>query len=658
MDAGTATTANLTGLGTPGLATTYHWQVRASNDIGPTYANSGAEFTFQVGALPGTFSLNAPANGATNQLLAPSLSWGTSAGSTSYSYCYSTTSTDCSNSGVGGTWTVHASPVTLPTLLEGTTYYWNAKADNTYGTTYGSATPRSFTTGSMPTAFNKSTPSNGAIDQLVQPQLTWSASTNAASYDYCVSLTNNTCATWVSAGTNTSVTLPSALTGGTTYYWQVRANSGAGTVYADGGTPTSVYYSFTTGTPPGAFNHSAPANSATALATRGTTLTWTASAGATSYDYCYVTGPNCNSGPWINVGNTTSVVLDNLTSNKTYHWQVRATNGFGTSYAEGAIATVWQFKTATAAVPGAPKKSTPANGAAGQATSLNLTWTAGTGTTTAYQYCYTTTYNGCTNTTGPWQGNGTATTVAISSLSQSTTYYWQVRAQNAIGTVYADDVNYDWSFTTTGPTSPFGKATLTDGTTNAALMPTLTWGASTNAATYDYCVSLTNNSCTTWTTGVTGTSVTLATALLPNTTYYWQVRAVGGTTTYADGGSDTSGYWSFTTATFVKIAPANNATNVCDTGSCAGPNPGTRAVNLTWSADPGATAYFYCIDTTAAACGTGGSGTWVNVGTSTTFQVTLAKNLQYYWHVRATDGSGTTYTDGADSSVYTFKTKG
>jgi YD repeat-containing protein len=77
----------------------------------------------------------------------------------------------------------------------------------------------------------------------------------------------------------------------------------------------------------GAFNKSSPANGAD-LYTPSVTLTWTTSAGATSYEYCLSSSGVCL-GTWQNVGNATSATVT-LASGATYHWQVRARNDEGT----------------------------------------------------------------------------------------------------------------------------------------------------------------------------------------------------------------------------------------------------------------------------------------------------------------------------------------
>jgi hypothetical protein len=61
-------------------------------------------------------------------------------------------------------------------------------------------------------------------------------------------------------------------------------------------------------------------------------LSWEASNGASSYEYCLYTinsgdcNPNKKPSPWISTGTSTSVTLVNLLPSITYHWQVRARN--------------------------------------------------------------------------------------------------------------------------------------------------------------------------------------------------------------------------------------------------------------------------------------------------------------------------------------------
>jgi serine protease len=94
-----------------------------------------------------------------------------------------------------------------------------------------------------------------------------------------------------------------------------------------------------------------------------------------------------------------------------------------------------------------------------------------------------------------------------------------------------------------GPAAPgaFSKTAPKNGARNLAATVSLSWGASSDAASYEWCVSKANGSCSSW----TGTTTRSASATLARkTTYYWQVRAVNATATT---NANTGTWWSFKT---------------------------------------------------------------------------------------------------------------
>ena len=633
---GANTSAGLSGL-TNGA--TYYWQVRASNAGGITYAQgaSAAFWSFSTGSAPVAFAKSSPADDATGQALTPTVSWGASSGATSYEYCYDTTN---DNACSGWTSVGANTSVGLSGLTAGTTYYWQARANNGAGVTYANgaaASYWSFTTIALPGTFGKSSPANGATGQPLNPTLSWGASAGAANYDYCYDTTNdNACSNWIGAGASTSVGL-SGLTAGIKYYWQVRAVNGGGTAYANGA--VTAFWSFTTGTLPGALAKSSPADDATGQALTPT-VSWGASSGATSYEYCYdTTNDNACSG-WTSVGANTSVGLSGLTAGTTYYWQARANNGAGVTYANGAAASYWSFT--TIALPGTFGKSTPANGAAGQSLTPTLSWGSSAGVAN-YDYCYDTTNdNACSN----WLGAGASTSVGLSGLTAGITYYWQVRAVNGGGTTYANGAaTAFWSFTTGTLPGAFVKSSPANGAAGQALTPTVSWGASSGATSYEYCYDTSNdNACSGWTSVGASTSAGLS-GLTAGTTYYWQARANNGAgAAYANGAA--TSYWSFTTialpGTFGKSTPANGAT-----GQSLSPT-------VSWGASAGAANYDYCYDTTNDnAC-----SNWIGAGASTSVPLSgLTIGTTYYWQVRAINGGGTTYANGAATAFWSFTTK-
>lgn len=175
---------------------------------------------------------------------------------------------------------------------------------------------------------------------------------------------------------------------------------------------------------PISFTKSTPTNNATNQSTN-ITLTWAASTNATSYAYCIaLTQAACTT--WISTGTSTTATKRGLVHNTTYYWQVRAINDSGTTLANTGL--YWRFKVVLP--PAAFNKTSPANNAKNQPTKVTLTWAAST-RATSYEYCIALTQAACTK----WKSVGSRRAVAVSGLAKGKTYFWQVRAKNAGGTV-------------------------------------------------------------------------------------------------------------------------------------------------------------------------------------------------------------------------------
>lgn len=281
----------------------------------------------------------------------------------------------------------------------------------------------------QPNSFEKSSPTVGENIVSSGITLSWAASTYAASYEYCYALSTAACTSWTSAGSDTSANI-SGLSTGATYYWQVRATNTSGTMLADNGT----YGSFTVRIPPAAFAKTLP-TVGQSITSSTTTLSWSASADATNYEYCIaLSTAACTS--WTSTGSATTASISGLTQ-ATYYWQVRATNTSGTMMADSET-----YRTFTVSLPPASfAKSSPATNATKQKTSLSLAWAAST-RATSYEYCIALTTATCTT----WKSTGTARTAAVTGLTKNKAYYWQVRAKNTAGTTLS--ASTFWKFTT------------------------------------------------------------------------------------------------------------------------------------------------------------------------------------------------------------------
>ncbi len=212
-----------------------------------------------------------------------------------------------------------------------------------------------------------------------------------------------------------------------------------------------------------------------------------------------------------------------------------------------------------------------------------------------------------------------------------------------------DVAGYDWGwwvdnvklYTCIPAPSAFNKTNPANGATNQSASPTLNWGASTGATSYQFCYDTTNdNACTNWTNNATSTSKALS-GLSLKTTYYWHVRAVNsGGTTYANGGP--TAFWSFRTldppGAFSKVSPTNGSTGV------------SLSPTLSWNSSPFASSYQYCYDLiNDNQC----NRTWSSTPSTSVNISNLGTNTTYYWQVRAVNAAGTTEADNSSWRSFT-----
>ena len=203
---------------------------------------------------------------------------------------------------------------------------------------------------------------------------------------------------------------------GLTYFYQVTAQpSGNEAAASSPSTCTSVTPTGTGCTPP-----AAPTGlSASAVSQTQINLSWTASAGATSYTILRST---TSGGPYTTVGTspTASFSDTSLTCGTTYFYVVQASNGTCSS---GNSAQASATTTACACTP--PPVPTGVSASAASASQINVSWSASAGATS---------YNILRSTTsgGPYSSVGTSPTTSFSNtgLACNTTYFYVVQASN------------------------------------------------------------------------------------------------------------------------------------------------------------------------------------------------------------------------------------
>jgi hypothetical protein len=288
---------------------------------------------------------------------------------------------------------------------------------------------------------------------------------------------------------------------------------------------------------------------------------------------------------------------------------------------------VWTF---TTIAPGTPTLVAPFNGAVSIATSPTLSWNVVTGADTYRLQVSTsstfasTVYNDSTRTT---------TSQTITGLTVGTVYYWRVNSKISGGTSAYSNT---WSFTTiAAPLAPVLIAPL-DAAVNVATSPTLSWNASTGAATYRLQVSTDTLFASTIYNDSTITNTSQAiTGLTVGTKYYWRVNAknAAGTSAYA-----ARTFTTITPGVPTLVAPADTSVNI------------STSPTLSWNVVTGADTYRLQVSTSSTFASTVYND---STRTTTSQAITgLTIGTKYYWRVNSKISGGTS----AYSNTWSFTT--
>jgi sugar lactone lactonase YvrE len=325
---------------------------------------------------------------------------------------------------------------------------------------------------------------------------------------------------WNRTALSTSYVSATQLTAGVPASLIASAGSASVTVTTTGGTSAGATFTINPSAP-SVPTLVSPANGATGVS-RTPALSWSAAAGATSYDVYFGTAA---SPPLVTNTTATSYSPGTLASGTRYYWKIVAKNGAGS-----ASSAIWSFTTSTASSPSAPTLVSPANGATNVSRTTSLSWSAASGATSYDVYFGTA-------SSPPLVTNTTSTSYSPGSLSAGTKYYWKIVAKNTAGSASSAI----WSFTTTTASSPSAPTLVSpaNGATNVSRTTSLSWSAASGATSYD--VYFGTASSPPLVTNTTSTSYKPAT-LAATTRYYWKIVAKNGA------GSASSAIPSFTTA--------------------------------------------------------------------------------------------------------------
>ena len=480
---------------------------------------------------------DAPSVTATPAPFQVALNWSSIPNATSYNVYSSSVS--------GGPYTLTASGLTSPSyvqtgLTSGEPIYYVVTATNIVGEGLGSdeANVAPIVPPAAPTGFA----STGGTGQVA---LSWTASSGATSYNVKRSATSGGPYSNIATGVTTASYTDTGLANGTSYYYVVSGVDSAG----EGGNSTEAG-SITLPV--------APAGLSAVGSTNQVALTWSPTTGAASYS---ILSSTTSGGPYTTIASgitTTSYTNTGLANGTAYYYVVAAVNASGASPNSTAAGAM--------TLPGAPA-GLSATASANQAT---LTWNATTGAA-SYTILSSTTNGGPYNTT---VATGvTTTSYTNTGLANGTAYYYVVAAVDATGT----GPNSAQSSALTLPAAPTGFSAVADSD-----QVTLSWTATTGAASYTIGQSTTSGGpYTTIASGITATSYT-TTGLTNGTTYYYVVSAVNATGTGASSAQISAVptaqplYWDTTTTAGLGNGSGNwdiNTTQTWSTSSAGTSNP-------------------------------------------------------------------------------------
>jgi hypothetical protein len=266
---------------------------------------------------------------------------------------------------------------------------------------------------------------------------------------------------------------------------------------------------------PAAPTLASPSNGSTNVPTNPT-LSWNASAGATSYRVQVSTSQTFSTTLVDDSTITgTSITLTGLANNTVYYWRVNSKNVAGSS----AFSAIQNFSTIIAA-PATPTLVAPTDGAIGIPVTTTLTWNATSGATT-YRVQVSTSPGFAVTLIN--DSTLIAPSRQVGPLANGTIYYWRVSASNTSGTSAYSPIR---GFTTiiAAPAAPIQTSPV-DNAINTSLNPTLSWNPIAEATYYELQVSAFSNFPDyVYDDTTSGLSRTIGPLNL-GTNYYWRVRA-------------------------------------------------------------------------------------------------------------------------------------
>jgi len=502
------------------------------------------------------------------------------------------TTNDGNISAGSGTGTFSA---TVSSLAANTTYYVRAYATNSVGTGYG--LPRQVKTAPAIPAANAAT--NVSSTTL---SCNWASSVGATTYFLDVATTNTFDAgTFLTGFENRDVSNVitynvSGLSAASYYYYRVRSNNG------NSSQSSNVVTVLTAPSP-------TIANAATNITSAGFQANWDFVPGATSYKLDVSSMPDFSSGNVLTNQNVTNTYYNvgGLTSGQTYYFRVRTSNGNSSSNSN--IKQVILFCAAPVALPASDLLPT----------SFTANWNTVTGAD-SYRLDVSES-SSFSSFVGGYQDRvlGSVSSESVTGLVNGLTYYYRIRAVGGAGASPSSNTMAVIKAPIANPASD---------TLNTSFVAS--WNSVAGAAGYKLIVD--NDAdflspVSGYNDLDVGNFITKnVSALTPNTTYYYKVKA------YTTGGeSSYSNVISLTTLVDPPAAPvASAASAILSNGFTA-----------QWSASVGADGYYLDVASNLAFTVFVSGFQGLNVSNVTNYAVSgLNSNTNYYYRVRAYNAGG------------------